>query len=113
LFRLTHYRLPRCADVSIHEDTQATVQAGDTGDMLNDTSPAAQEVYFRRLAEMTPSERLSAGAALWQAGEAMERASVRRDYPDADEAEVTFRVAVKRFGAELAYRVYGRASDEL
>ncbi len=81
--------------------------------MLNDTSPAAQEVYFRRLAEMTPSERLSAGAALWQAGEAMERASVRRDYPDADEAEVTFRVAVKRFGAELAYRVYGRASDEL
>jgi len=27
--------------------------------MLSDTSPATGEVYYRRLAEMTPSERLS------------------------------------------------------
>jgi hypothetical protein len=76
--------------------------------MFEDTSPAALEAYFRRLSEMSPSERLSIGAALWQAGETMQRAAVRRDYPDADEAEITFQVAVRRFGLELASKAYGR-----
>ena len=52
--------------------------------MLSDTSPGEREVYFRRLAEMTPSERVAIGAALWAAEEAfapvrsaLERAGIR------------------------------------
>lgn len=55
---------------------------------------------------MTPSERLSLGAALWAAGDSLERAALRRAYADADKAEITFRVAVTRFGEELARKAY-------
>jgi hypothetical protein len=74
----------------------------------SDTSAEASEVYRRRLAEMTPSERLRIGHSLWQAGNALQRAGIRRKYPHADEAEITFHVAVSRFGEELARKVYGR-----
>jgi hypothetical protein len=57
---------------------------------------------------MTPAERLGVGAALWSAGDALQRAAARRLYPDADDAEITFRIAVTRFGAELARKAYGR-----
>lgn len=57
---------------------------------------------------MTPAERVAVGVALWEAGDATERAAMRRMYPEADEAEITFQVAVRRFGAELARKVYGR-----
>lgn len=73
-----------------------------------DTSPKALDVYFRRLAEMTPSERTGIGAALWSAGEALQRSAMRRRYPEADEAEITFRIAVNRFGEQLARKVYGK-----
>jgi len=76
--------------------------------MLSDSSPRALEVYFRRLAEMTPSERVDIGAALWAAGDSLQRASIRRQYPDADDAEITFQLAVTRFGAELARKAYRR-----
>jgi hypothetical protein len=75
---------------------------------LSDTSPGAREVYFRRLAEMTPSERIDIGAALWEAGDSLQRAATRRVDPDADEAEITFRIAVTRFGAEIARKAYRR-----
>ena len=75
---------------------------------LIDTSPEARETYFRRLAEMTPSERLGVGAALWAAGDSLQQAAMRRMYPEADNAEITFRIAVTRFGAELARKAYRR-----
>jgi hypothetical protein len=76
--------------------------------LLSDTSPQTSEVYYRRLAEMTPSERLTIGAALWAAGDALQRASARRDFPDADDDEINFRLAVTRYGADLARKVYRR-----
>ena len=75
---------------------------------LSDTSAEAREVYFRRLEEMTPSERVAIGTALWQAGDGLQRAAARRQYPDADDEEITFQVAVTRFGAVLARQVYRR-----
>ena len=69
---------------------------------LSDTSLKAREVYFQRLKGMTPSERLGLGAALWNAGHSVQRAAVLRTNPDADEAEITFRLAVTRFQSELA-----------
>jgi hypothetical protein len=75
---------------------------------LSDTSPGAREVYFRRLAEMTPSERVGIGAALWAAGDSLQRAAKRGMCPDADGAEINFRIAVTRFGSELAHKAYRR-----
>ena len=80
-------------------DTESTMT-------LSDTSPRAAEVYFRRLAEMTPSERLNLGAALWAAGDSLQRSAARRMFPDADETEINFRIAVSRYGEELARRAY-------
>jgi len=74
----------------------------------SDTSPAAARAYFQRLAEMTPCERIDIGVGLWAAADALQRAAARRMYPAADEAEITFRVAVTRFGAELARKAYRR-----
>jgi hypothetical protein len=76
--------------------------------MLDDTSASALEAYYRRLAEMTPAERIAVGAALWAAGDSVQRAAVRREHPDADEEEITFHVAVARFGEELARKAYRR-----
>jgi hypothetical protein len=76
--------------------------------MPSDTSPAAAEAYYRRLAEMTPAERIDVALALCEAADTLQRSSMRRMYPDADEAEITFRIAVTRFGEELARKAYGR-----
>jgi len=75
---------------------------------FSDTSGKAQEVYFQRLKGMTPSERLSLGAALWQAGDSVQRAAIGRQNPEADEAEIAFQIAVTRFGLELARKAYRR-----
>lgn len=75
---------------------------------LSDTLGRAGEAYWRRIAEMSPSERLGVASALWSAGDSLQRAATRRMYPKADEAEVNFRIAVTRFGPELARRAYGK-----
>jgi Rv0078B-related antitoxin len=89
-------------------DMSRAVLSDTEGGKLSDTSQGAREVYFRRLAEMTPSERLGIGAALWTAGDSLQRAALRRTHPDADAADINFRVAVTRFGAELARKAYRR-----
>ena len=76
---------------------------------LSDTSPEARAVYLQRLAEMTPSERVRVGAALWEAAYSLQRAAARHSYPYADEAEIAFQIAVTRFGSKLARTVYRRA----
>lgn len=73
-----------------------------------DTSPDARDAYFQRLAEMTPAERLAIGVALWCAGDSVQHAAARRMHPEADDAEIAFRIAVIRFGAEFARKAYGR-----
>ena len=75
---------------------------------LSDTSARATEVYRRRLAEMTPTERLCVGAALWAAGDSLQRAAAGRMYPDADDEQINFRIAVSRFGEMLARKAYRR-----
>jgi len=75
---------------------------------LRDTFPAAEEVYFRRLAEMTPSERVSIAADLWETAHKLQLAAMRRQYPDANDDEIIFRIAVTRFGEQLARKAYGR-----
>jgi hypothetical protein len=56
---------------------------------------------------MTPSERLRLGAALWRAGDSLQRAALRQEHPNASDLELTFLLAVSRFGMDLARRAYG------
>lgn len=79
--------------------------------IADDTSQPAQEVYYRRLAEMTPSERLGVAAELWVAGDSLQRAAIRKLHPAADDYEINFRVAVSRYGLELARKAYPRQSE--
>jgi|SRR3974377_299018 hypothetical protein len=82
----------------------------DTGNEMpvDDTSQRAREVYFRRLAEMTPCERIGVGVALWAAGDSTQRTATRQMHPAADDDEINFRVAVSRYGLELASKAYRR-----
>jgi Rv0078B-related antitoxin len=98
----------RCAEIENANAARYGKRYSNTVE-FSDTSPKAQEIYFQRLKEMTPSERLGLGAALWQAGDSVQRAAIRRQYPHADEAEIAFRIAVTRFGLELARKAYRRA----
>lgn len=75
---------------------------------LSDTSPKAREVYWQRLAEMTPSERVRVGVGLWEAAHSLQWAAARRKYPEASDAELIYRIAVTRFGPDLAKAVYRR-----
>ncbi len=75
---------------------------------LTDTSPESRRVYFGRLAEMTPSERVRLGAALWQAAQSLQRASMRQRNPGAHDTEIAFQIAVTRFGPELARAAWHR-----
>lgn len=74
-----------------------------------DTDEAIADVYHDRLARMTPERRIDLAAALWFAADSVERAALRRDHPGIDENELTFRLAEKRFGTDLARRAYGKA----
>jgi hypothetical protein len=75
---------------------------------LRDTSDEALDVYFKRLKAMTPSERVRLAAALWEAGNSLQRAAIRYENPGMDEDEITFRVAARRFGLDLAQKAYRR-----
>jgi hypothetical protein len=76
--------------------------------VLRDTSPAAEAVYFRRLAEMTPAERIAIGVSLWNVADSVQRGALRLRFPNADEDDLTYRIAITRFGEELARKAYGR-----
>jgi hypothetical protein len=73
---------------------------------LSDTSPKAQEVYFRLIAQMTPAERVRMAVRLWETAHSLQWAAARRQNPAAGEAEIAFRIAASRFGVELARRAY-------
>ena len=74
----------------------------------SDFSPGAWRRYVRRPAEMKPSERVEIGVALWEAPDSLQRAAAGRMYPDASEEEITYRIAVTRFGETLARKAYRR-----
>src|SRR5688572_17285163 len=75
---------------------------------VSDTSADMQSIYFQRLRELTPEERINRGVRLWEAGHAMQRAAIHRQHPGIAEAEFLYRLAVLRYGPELAEKAFGR-----
>lgn len=58
---------------------------------------------------MTPAERVRIGVSLWQAAYSLQRASILRSHPGIDENEVAFRIAVTRFGPDIARAAWKRS----
>jgi hypothetical protein len=74
----------------------------------DDTSEAMRSVYYARLAEMSPGERVRIGVRLWEAANALQRAAMLRENPGASESEILYRIAVSRFGEAAAKAAYRR-----
>jgi len=75
-----------------------------------DTDPQALEILqlHRRMA---PSQRVARVFELTAFQESLQRASVRRMHPQANEREVFLRVAARRLDRETMIRVYGWYPD--
>jgi hypothetical protein len=70
-----------------------------------------QAIYFQRLRALTPEQRIDLGVKLWEAGDAMQRATVHRKYPGIGEDEFRYRLCVLRYGPELAEKAFGRRTE--
>lgn len=75
--------------------------------LFKDTSPAAERVLLEALRRKTPAERFRLALEASEALRQMVWASVRRDYPEADEQQQFRQFAHRWLGAELARKVYG------
>lgn len=75
------------------------------GEML-DTSPEARAVYFRRLAAMTPQERLAIASRLSRSVRRLAEAGIRDAKPGLTEAEVRHELAVRLYGPAVAAKYF-------
>ena len=78
------------------------------GEML-DTSPEAKRIYYERLAQLTPAERLTMMRRSSRMIRTLAEASIRREHPSAAAEEMRIRVAVRLYGRELVERLLGPA----
>ncbi len=81
--------------------------------LFKDTSPAAERVLLEALRRKTPAERFRLALEASEALRQMVWASVRRDYPEADEQQQFRQFACRWLGAELVWKVYGHGPDDL
>jgi hypothetical protein len=73
-----------------------------------DTSERIWIHYFRLLGAKTPAERTLMTAAMFDEAHETEAAWLRVNNPDATEKEILSSMAERRFGHDLAARMYRR-----
>jgi hypothetical protein len=71
-----------------------------------DTSPAQQELYFERLRQLTPLERLQIVSRLNRGVRRMAMAGIRLRHPNASDDEVRIRLVVRLYGRAAAERLF-------
>lgn len=76
-----------------------------------DTDPKALKVFIELHRRMTEGERLARMFEMCEFQEALQTASVRSMYPEADARELFLRVAERRLGPELTRKAYGWSSE--
>lgn len=79
---------------------------------MRDTSPDRQDDYFRRLRELTPEQRGRIAARLTASVRRLAEAGIRSRHPEALEAEVRIRLAVRLYGRAEARRLLGAIPDD-
>jgi hypothetical protein len=76
-----------------------------------DTDPQALEILLQLHRRMTTGQRVARVFELTAFQESLQRASVRKMYPQAGEREVFLRVAARRLDRETMIQVYGWDPD--
>jgi hypothetical protein len=74
---------------------------------FRDTDPKAMEVWLQLQRDLPAGEKISAALNGAQMVLSAYEMGVRRLYPDADEREVSMRVAARHLPVELMIRAYG------
>lgn len=78
---------------------------------ISDTTPEARAVQFEILGRMSPVERLQMARDLTIAVQELAFAELRRRHPDLPDGELWLKLAVRRLGADVVRKVYGREID--
>lgn len=68
-----------------------------------------EQMVFDRNARLSPEERLRAAANLTQSVLAIAKATLRQQYPAADEEELRYRLCARMYGRETMLRFFGEA----
>jgi hypothetical protein len=76
-----------------------------------DTDRKTLAVFVQLHREMTPGQRLAQVFELCEFQQSLQRASVQRLYPAADEQEVFLRVAARSLGRDLMIKAYNWDPD--
>jgi hypothetical protein len=72
-----------------------------------DTSVEIEKIKLEALRQMTPGQRLQLMAQMNAFVAASQRAAILRDHPNADEREITFRLASRRVDKDLLKKLTG------
>ncbi len=72
-----------------------------------DTHPEIEAILVEACRRMTGAQKLANVRALNQAGQRLQLAYLRRRYPEADEHELTMRLASRSLGPELMRKAFG------
>jgi hypothetical protein len=76
--------------------------------MISETSPEIERIVLELRRRQSPGERLVATFELMNFVRTLELGVLRTNNPDASEEDLLFRLAEKRYGQELARRVFNR-----
>jgi hypothetical protein len=79
---------------------------------MNDTGEEANRRYHELLRAQAPLERLAQAVALTKLVRDLAIAGIKARHPDADEAEVRVRLAVRLYGRAAAERMFGRVPGD-
>ena len=75
---------------------------------VSDTSPEVERMMLELRRAQTPGQRISNALEMSELVRSLELGVLRAEDPEAGEEELRYRLAVKRYGRELADRAFGR-----
>jgi hypothetical protein len=78
-----------------------------TSSLPDDTDPAVDALLIEAYRRMSPAEKLERVRALNHAVQELAVADIRRRHPDADEREISLRLASRWLDPELMLRAFG------
>lgn len=75
--------------------------------MISDTTPEVEELVLRLRRAQTPGQRMTNALEMCELVRSLETGLLRKQHPEASEDEIRFLLAEKRYGRDVARRVFG------
>lgn len=75
--------------------------------MISDTTPEMEAMVLALRRKQTPGQRMESGFRMTELAQSFEIGILRKQHPEATEEEFRYLLARKRYGVELAEKVYG------